>query len=479
MKTAVLMSLLLVAVAVLAPIQSSYGYHLPVTSSSHLPSSGIYVPKLYEFKVPSTIITPTIPALDEGPVDHSSISKSPSATSRNIEGTNTPDQYIVVLKPKTGVAQVQKEAEVKEKGVEVLDTYGHALNGFLVRIANNQQALDMLQRDPEILAVERDQTVHTFGEGELPEIGRGIQSSQIMPTGFNGVDADLSSQAVGNRIGTVNADIGILDTGVDLTHPDLNVFRQQTFISGTSSANDDNGHGTHVAGIAAAKDNGIGSVGIAPGARLWAIKVLDRTGSGSISTILKGIDYITQHANEIDVVNLSFGCECTSSALDTALKNSVAAGVTYVVAAGNSHKNALTFSPANNPNVIAVSAIADSDGKCGARGSSTNYGKDDYFASFSNYGSVIDMSAPGVNIFSTYKGGTYATASGTSMAAPHVTGAAALYKALQPAAAPSVVANGLINLGSMPSTICDGNGHGYFQNDPDNIHEPLLYVKNL
>ena len=92
------------------------------------------------------------------------------------------------------------------------------------------------------------------------------------------------------------------------------------------------------------------------------------------------------------------------------------------MAAGNSHKNALTFSPANNPNVIAVSAIADSDGKCGARGSSTNYGKDDYFASFSNYGSVIDMSAPGVNIFSTYKGGTYATASGTSMAAPHVTG---------------------------------------------------------
>ena len=107
----------------------------------------------------------------------------------------------------------------------------------------------------------------------------------------------------------MNADIGILDTGVDLTHPDLNVFRQQTFISGTSSANDDNGHGTHVAGITAAKDNGIGSVGIAPGARLWAIKVLDRTGSGSISTILKGIDYITQHANEIDVDNLSFGCE--------------------------------------------------------------------------------------------------------------------------------------------------------------------------
>jgi subtilisin len=478
MKTAVVMSLLLVAVAVLAPIQSSYGYHLPVTSSSHLPSSGIYVPKLYEFQVPSTIITPTIPALDEGPVDHSSISKSPSATSGNIEGTNTPDQYIVVLKPKMGVAQVQKEAEVKEKGVEVLDTYGHALNGFLVRIANNQQALDNLKKDPDILTVERDQTVHTFESQESPE--REISpSSQSMPTGIDRVDADLSSAAAGDRRGTVNTDIAILDTGVDLTHPDLNVFRQQTFVGGTSSAMDDNGHGTHVAGIAAAKDNGIGSVGVAPGARLWAIKVLDRTGSGSISTILKGIDYITQHANEIDVVNMSFGCACTSSALDTAIKNSVAAGVTYVVAAGNSHKNALTFSPANNPNVIAVSAIVDSDGKCGSRGSSTNYGKDDYFASFSNYGSVIDMSAPGVNIFSTYQGGTYATLSGTSMAAPHVTGAAALYKASHPAASPSVVANGLINLGSNISTICDGNGHGYFQNDPDNTHEPLLYAKNL
>ena len=101
---------------------------------------------------------------------------------------------------------------------------------------------------------------------------------------------------------------------------------------------------------------------------------------------------MTQHANEIDVVNLSFGCECHSQALETAINNSVAAGVTYVVAAGNSHKDALTFSPASNPNVIAVSAIVDTDGKCGGFGQGTKYGKDDTLASFSNYGRTVNGS---------------------------------------------------------------------------------------
>ena len=173
--------------------------YLPVTSSSSTPSSGVYVPKLFDFQVPLTIITPNVPALEEGPVSHSNITKLLPATFESIEGKNIPDQYIIVLKPKLSVAQLEKESNVvKEKGVQILDTYEHAFKGFVVRFANNQQALDMLQRDPEILAVERDQTVHTFGEGELPEIGRGIQSSQIMPTGINRVDADLSSQAVGN-----------------------------------------------------------------------------------------------------------------------------------------------------------------------------------------------------------------------------------------------------------------------------------------
>jgi subtilisin family serine protease len=285
----------------------------------------------------------------------------------------------------------------------------------------------------------------------------------------------LSSTKSGSGFGSVNADIAIIDTGIDLDHPDLFVHVQKTFVLGTTSANDDRGHGTHVAGIAAAKDNSIGVVGVAPGARLWAIKVLDSSGSGSISTIIKGVDYVTGYAPWIDVANMSLGCECTSTSLDTAISNSVKAGVIYVVAAGNSNKNAATFSPANHPSVIAVSAIADSDGKCGRLGPSTSRGADDTLASFSNYGSLVDLAAPGVNIYSSYKDGTYATLSGTSMAAPHVAGMAALHDSRWPTSAPLDVLKSFQRNGSNPSTICDGKGHGYFYGDRDSYRESLLY----
>jgi subtilisin family serine protease len=297
-----------------------------------------------------------------------------------------------------------------------------------------------------------------------------------LPTGIKRIGADHSFALAGNGFGDLDADIAILDTGISLSHPDLNVYRQQTFVAGTTTADDDNGHGTHVAGIAAAKDNSIGVVGVAPGARLWAVKVLDKDGAGAISTIIKGIDYITQHANEIDVVNLSFGCECNSPALDAAINSSVQTGITYVVSAGNEHKDASTFSPANDPNVIAVSAIADSDGRCGGKGEPTSHGNDDALADFSNYGKVITISAPGVNILSTYKDNSYTTLSGTSMASPFVAGAAALYKASHKSASPSEVRSALLNTGSIELTTCDGDGHGYFVGDPDSLHEPLLYV---
>jgi subtilisin len=415
-----------------------------------------------------------------------------------------PNQYIAILKQNSSI-DAQSLAQEKEKeGAEILDTYNNAIKGFVFRISNdtaiqgNVNVLNTLQQDNRIQSIEQDQKVHIF--------------SQTLPTGVDRIDADDQRKKTSSNItslnrtenvfipanenpgptsqlgptGTqsatpsdVNVDIAIVDTGIDLTHPDLNVYREKTFVPNTTSANDDNGHGTHVAGTAAARDNSIGVVGVAPGARLWAVKVLDSTGAGSISSIIAGIDYVTQHANEIDVVNLSFGCECQSQALETAINNSVAAGITYVVAAGNSHKDALTFSPANNPNVIAVSAIVDTDGKCGGIGQSTKYGKDDTLASFSNYGRTVKMAAPGINILSTFKGHSYSTLSGTSMAAPHVTGAAALYKASHPGATPSAVLDALVNQGSNPSTVCDNNGHGYFANDPDGVNEPLLYVKNF
>jgi Subtilase family/Bacterial Ig-like domain/Bacterial Ig domain/F5/8 type C domain len=255
------------------------------------------------------------------------------------------------------------------------------------------------------------------------------------------------------------------------------VYKQGTFVSGTSSGNDDNGHGTKVAGVAAAKDDSQGVVGIAPGARLWAVKVLDRNGEGFDSDIIKGIDYVTDHKDEIDSVNLSFGGPGPDDALHTAIINSVKAGVTYAAAAGNENSNAASQIPASFPEVITVSAIADSDGKCGGQGPSTSYGSDDTFASFSNYGSVVDLAAPGVSIFTTYKGGSYGSSfSGTSASTPFVTGAAALYKSTHPGATPADIRNALLSSGSTSSTVCDGKGHGYFTGDHDSTHEPLLYV---
>ena len=402
------------------------------------------------------------------------IKKAPS------NGVIIPNQYIIMLKSNVGshsssLADKVKNSSLADKirstvadklrkiGASIIFTNKFAFGGFSIKISN-ASALDVIKQDPNVAFIEQDKIAHI--------------NSQVLPTGIERVGADRSS-AFRNGFGDVDSDIAILDTGISLSHPDLNVYKQQTFVTDTTTADDDNGHGTHVAGIAAAKDNSMGVVGVAPGARLWAVKVLDKNGAGAISTIIKGIDYITQHANEIDVVNLSFGCECSSAALDAAINSSVQAGITYVVAAGNDHKDASAFSPANNPNVIAVSAIADSDGKCGGLGTPTNHGGDDMLADFSNFGKAVSIAAPGVNILSTYKDNSYTTLSGTSMAAPFVAGAAALYKASHESASPFEVRNALLNAGSTLSTTCDGDGHGYFVGDPDGIREPLLYVSGF
>jgi subtilisin len=397
----------------------------------------------------------------------------------NSNSRNINEQYIVVLKEGSTAAERQaltEEIRMRSRSYQegnfgeasqslrILHEYNHIFIGFAMSVSPaDLDIVKMIQRDPRVSFAEKDQRV--------------FASAQTLPTGVNRVDGDLSSTKSGNGQGTVNADIAILDSGVDLDHPDLNIFRQRTFVSGTSSADDDNGHGTHVAGTAAAKDNSIGVVGTAPGARIWAAKVLDSTGSGFISDIIAAIDYLTENSEEVDVGNMSFGCECESAALDTAINNSVAKGIAYVAAAGNSGGDASTFSPANNPNVIAVSAIVDTDGKCGGDGLSTRAGDDDSFADFSNFGSTIDIAAPGVLIESTYIDGSYTTLSGTSMAAPHVAGSATLYKSTHPTASPSDVRDDLLSTGSTPNTVCDGNGHGYFTGDPDINHEPLLYMK--
>ena len=381
---------------------------------------------------------------------------------REVTGEKIPNDYIVVLKDDFLSSVNSLAGKVQSEGATVEHIFNHVLPGFAVNVPNDA-VLETIMQNPNVDYVQPDVKVKVF--------------AQSLPTGVDRIDGDLSSTKSGDGSGSVNADIAILDTGIDLNHPDLNVYKQVTFVPGTSNGNDDDGHGTAVAGVAAAKDNSQGVVGVAPGARLWAIKVLDSNGMGSSSNIIKGIDYVTEHAEEIDVVNLSFGAVGKNDALHNAIIRSVQAGVTYAAAAGNEGMDASNVFPASYPEVIAVSAIVDTDGKCGGISTiGTTAGKDDTLASFSNYGPVVDLAAPGVIVKTTTIEDSYMSFSGTSAATAHVTGAVALYKSEHPDASPSDILDALKNLGSNQNTQCDGNGHGYFSGDPDDNAEPLLYV---
>jgi subtilisin family serine protease len=377
-------------------------------------------------------------------------------------GEEIPGRFIVALRE-----DVDPDEVIREHGLLPELTFRTALKGFAGALSPVQ--VEALRKDPRVTVVEPDRVVTVFGE--------------TTPTGVNRIDADLNLKIDLSPIG-----IAIIDTGIWKTHEDLNVAGGVNFVTTVKTWNDDNGHGTHVAGIAAAKaGNGVGVRGVAPNARLYAVKVLNRTGSGYLSWVIAGVDWVTANAANlgIKVANMSLGFQGTSTALDDAIAKSVKAGVVYVVAAGNSSADASSFSPANHPDVITVSAMADSDGSCGAKGPSTSYGADDTFATFSNYGSLIELAAPGVNIYSTWKGdkthpyGTYRTLSGTSMAAPHVAGAAALYLASNPGASPADVRNALITMGTPQQPVeCtdDGTGRmrGGFSGDPDTYPEPLV-----
>jgi subtilisin family serine protease len=391
---------------------------------------------------------------------------------REASGERVPNQYIVVLKDSaiSPNSVVQQALEARNQGAELRHIYQYAIRGYAVRVPN-QEVLDSILSNPAVDYVQPDQIARV--------------SVQDLPTGVNRVDGDLSSTKSGDGAGSVdNVNIAILDTGIDLDHPDLNVYKEKakTFVLGTTTAQDDNGHGTKVAGLAAAKDNDFGVVGTAPGARLWAIKVLNSKGFGSTSEILKGVDYVTANFADIDTVNMSIQGNGTNEVLEQAINNSTEKGLTYVVAAGNYHDDAANHWPAGFDKVITVSAIVDTDGKCGGSGDSTSgYGWDDDLASFSNFGKVVDIAAPGVRIETTALGGSYTTGnhfSGTSASAPLVTGAAALYKSRHTLeSSPSQIRDALVNSGSTSSILCDGKGHGGFiDNSFDGIPEPLLYM---
>ena len=422
------------------------------------------------------------------------------ASDRSDRPSRIEGQYIVVLKDSVDdVARVEEDLLVRGRA-ERLHSYRSAIRGFSARMG--PEGAVALAADPRVLFVSQDHVVSIERRRDrkstpppAPTPPSPVPptpapkptpqpppppSTQTLPTGIERIDAN-NKQNTGSGV-----HIAVLDTGIALTHPDLvnNIVGGKNCSAG-GSYEDGNGHGTHVAGTIAASNNALGVVGVAPSAKLWAVKVLDDSGSGSWSSVICGLDFVASRApangGPIRIANLSLGGSGTSDN-DCGLKNSDAlhravcsardAGVTIVVAAGNSGANTSGYVPASYDDaVITVSALTDTDGKVGGLGNGTGYGADDTFSSFSNWGDAVDLGAPGVGINSTWPGGGYKTLNGTSMAAPHAAGAAALYLAISPTAAWTEVRDVLRALGART-----GSGHS----DPSGRHpEPVLNVSAL
>jgi subtilisin family serine protease len=341
--------------------------------------------------------------------------------------------------------------------------------------------VDALRQDPRVDSVTHDHRVEILEEEvgvetennesvELLEATTPTGVSRIFAPGNKALDIDKTDDL------RANVDVAVIDTGIDFEHPDLNVAGRVNCETASCVANngtDGNSHGTHVAGTIGALDNGEGVVGVAPGAKLWAVKVLANSGFGTEAAVIAGVEWATSHASEIEVANMSLGCQCTMTKLEEAINKSVEAGIVYVVAAGNLNIDAKNFSPAKNSNVITVSAINDYDGKAGGLSSFTcaNYGSDDQKSSFSDYGSVVDIAAPGACILSTEPEKKYGYKSGTSMASPHVAGAAAILAAQQNP-------NSKADVEAIRTKLVNAGNKGWTDTSGDGIQEPLLDVSN-
>jgi subtilisin family serine protease len=322
------------------------------------------------------------------------VSKLPQVKSK-VEYSNQ------MSKLKTTFSKEFKSIDLREEDISA--TFGYALNGFAAKLTEAQ--VEALRNNPRVQSVEQDFILsispfkgpgHGGGGGNG---GGGTPDPQVIPYGTTRVGGGTTSSS---------NTAWIIDTGIDLDHPDLNVDtnRSASFLR-RGGPDDENGHGTHVAGTVAAINNDIGSVGVAPGTTVVAVRVLDKRGSGTNSGVIAGVDYVAANGALGDVANMSLG-----GGISTALDDAVIAAsalVKFSLAAGNSGADANNSSPAraNGTNIFTISAMDSSDN----------------WASFSNYGNPpVDYCAPGVAVFSLWKNGGYNTISGTSMAAPHAAG---------------------------------------------------------
>lgn len=367
--------------------------------------------------------------------------ESLSKDSGSMDLQTVPNRYVVVFQSTTfkslapasypeSVEVVRQEARkvVSEYDIpaEAVDlAYAAALKGFAVEMSPEQA--ELLAQNPKIKYVVPDK-VYQLGP---------ITAKKRPPKPSPSQDSPYGIVRVGHGDGSGKT-AWIIDTGIDLDHPDLNVDASRgANFTRAKSPDDDNGHGSHVAGTIAALDNNIGVVGVAAGATVVPVKVLDRRGSGYYSWIIAGVDYVAANASPGDAANMSLGGSAYQP-IDDAVAAAAAKGIYFALAAGNESDDANNHSPArvNGNNIFTVSAMDDQD----------------VFAYFSNYGNPpVDFCEPGVSILSTYKKGGYATMSGTSMAAPHMCGI-------------------LLMTQGRPNT------DGYVNGDPDGHPDPIGHI---
>ena len=421
-----------------------------------------------------------------------SLSLAPAAVAgpRPVDANVVPGQYIVVYKHSAEAVGAETNARERRLGFESRLRYRHAVKGFAGALSPGQ--VRALRRDPEVAYVAPDRTVRA--SSLVP-----LLPGDKVPTGPRRIGAATPS-TVEHASG---AAVAVVDSGVDLQHPDLNVSHGVNCISPGASSDDDGGHGTHVAGTIAAKNSGSGVTGVAPGTKIWSVKVLDASGSGPWSAIICGIDWVTANAatKNIKVMNLSLGgsgdpvgsCGLTTDPMHQAICRAAAADVLSVVAAGNEgwdfDYTLQPDVPAAYPEVLTVTAIADSDGRSGGIGGAPSCaaGEDDDFpATFSSFagtsgGAAHTIAAPGVCITSTWPtnlaSSGYATTSGTSMAAPHMAGIAALcenHAGWGGACAGKTPAQVIANLRSKAETYTLTNRSYGFDLDP--AHGPLADI---
>jgi subtilisin len=360
------------------------------------------------------------------------------------------DTYLVRLdkEPAEVVTTVNNIAEVFE--IEPIHIFQQATQGFQVdlpigvadEIASWDEVKYVIIDNPDSYAPPPDWEEPELGDSEVPE--------GIVRIGGAVTSVDFSGLGV-----------AVVDTGVDLDHPDLNVVGGYDAVGaangGDNGGDDGHGHGTHVAGTIGAVADGSGVAGVAPGVDIYAVRVLDDSGAGTYGDIIAGLEWVLTQ-QDIRVVNMSLGGAGDPSS-NTMLKDAIQAvldaGIVVCIAAGNDATDTANFIPAGYDVGIVVSAY-------------DAYGGDNGFAYFSNYGDAVDIAAPGVTITSTYPDGEYAALSGTSMATPHVAGAAAAYLAMFPELGPDEV------LLDMLATAEEG-----FQGQGGDNPEPLLDVAEL